>query len=247
LKDRIIRAAVIGLCSVSASVAFAGPAQTLSDGSVKIAEGVYQRTEPDGTIIRMAYGDAGARYERELLTTKIEGIKAHARTTNLTKDELDTLAEAENALAALPPPQISSSPQPLLTTSNGGLCQGFNYGLDVHLVAGSVGATVVSRASINLDGFGPPATFTAISARASSTVTPMGQSSITVTRSNTTGNGVTSVADWNVGPVTTPGVLSSTACTASASSSVSVTSPNCPGGSAFVSLNKTYTTCVSAP
>ena len=67
MKDRIIRAAVIGLCSVNASVAFAGPTQTLSDGSVKIAEGVYQRTEPDGTIIRMAYGDAGARYERELL------------------------------------------------------------------------------------------------------------------------------------------------------------------------------------
>ena len=44
------------------------------DAWQRIAPGVYQRTEVDGSTTRMAYGDDGAKYDRAMLEARVREL-----------------------------------------------------------------------------------------------------------------------------------------------------------------------------
>lgn len=242
LMNKITRNALFCLYA-SPLLAFAGAPKPSPDGSTQIAEGVFQRTEADGTIVRAAYGAAGAAYDRQVINANIAEIDSLARTRELSKGEADQLAANREALAGLPT-GMSSSPRPD-TVSKGTLCNRFYYGLDEHFVVGNIGATSVTRAAISSDGFGPPPNFISSLAYASASVKPYGGSTTTVFHSAQS-TPLDSIADLNFG-VVIPSYPSSNTCTGSGYSYVTLKSSECTGGTGFVSLTKSYTTCASVP
>ena len=211
MNTQTLYLATLCLSYIAASGVMAREPALSSDGTVKIAQGVYQRTEPDGSVTRMAYGAAGAQYDRNELKGRIAKLNSDAAIGAGPGDKEKTLAQLQEALAGIPSTK-PFSPTPL-AAQPGTLCGSFNYGLDSHFVVGIDGATTVARAIINPDAFGPPATYTSIYGYASATLSPSGYPSRTVTRSSTNGNPLTAMADWNIGYVSTPAPLGTSACT----------------------------------
>ncbi len=216
-----------------------------------VADGVLVHEDPDGTTTRMAFGEAGIRYDRTWIgerIAKLTSLVAQGGATDGDIAELASLREALRGLADTGSVKSAAEPVPAISTS-GYLCASyFTYAFDSHLVAGPVGATAVARVLFDIPAFGPPPAVTSIAQYDRAVVTPRGGSAITSTHSlNSSLINPSAIADWHYNPLGSGTFAGSSSCTASTYAYVQVTAPVCTGGVGFVSQTKSYPTCVSAP
>ena len=230
----------------------AEPADT-SEGWKQVAEGVFESTDANGVTTRMAYGDAGAQFDRQVIESEIAAIRGRMKAGTITEADDALLRAHQDALDGLPVDFGKGNDFGLMTSSTGLLCSTFRYALDSHLMVGGAGALAVSRAAFSERQPGPvlPVTSETIFSRA--TVTPSSGSPITVSNTTTSSAGgpvpVLSIADYEV-PALPSGSFSyftSASCSASTYASISIASQRCTGGTGFVSQTKSYPTCVSTP
>ena len=224
-----------------------------SDNWIAVADGVFEQTDADGTVTRVAHGLGGARYDRQMLEAEIEEFLSERSARDLTADEHDHLMALETALDGIP---VASGPQP----KSGGpqinvsqynlLCGGsVAANLDTHLVVGRLGATAVARGVVSYDGFGPPLPPpTGGTLYSQAKITPVGAPVVTVTKTVPFG-GVwqTAIADYRAEGWTNGSQLGSSGCTAYTYSYTSFSGPGCVAGNNFASLTKNYATCVTTP
>jgi hypothetical protein len=251
MNAKVLFAASFALASFSSVSGAISPddSELLRAGWLQTNPGVYTLTDGDVSY-RLSMGTEGARYEKQLLTAHYSDLlqrKSSSKSSNIDSE----LADIVDALAVIPD-KADGAVRPF-TATTGSLCGSFNYGLDSHFVVGSVGATAISRVNIGELNFGPPVVPTAAASHNSATVTPESGAGSVVTSSHSTSiwgdQAPSAVAAWQL-PLATwddQGNIIAANCTASTLSSVSITASGCSGGTGFMSLSKTYSTCVSSP
>jgi hypothetical protein len=222
---------------------------TRNDGFTKIAEGVYEKIDADGNITRMAYGDAGADFDRENINNRIAAIEQKSRPGSPSQDEVNELANLQEALAGLPSEQTGVPSEKAMPISpqvsvRNTFCSSWFSDLDTQLVVGSVAASAIARAGLEPDAVGPVLQYGNLTVYTSATITPSGGASpITVTHSSTSTQALTALADSNLGYAAGP--IGPSGCTASTYSYLSASNTACP--LRFVSQTKSYTSCVTTP
>lgn len=251
MKTNIAICAIVASFVASSAMA-SGPIDLESGGWVQLAEGVYQREEPDGTITRMGFDAGGASYDRHVLEEQIAALAGEASRNGADVEE--ELAELEAALAGIPVVDLAqrkSAPAAEIQSSQTGiLCGHWAYAFDSHLSVGKIGATATARTGVGSDGVDPPLSVSSATQYARAVLTPSGGTAITTT--NTLPNLSTWMApatsDWiQTNAADSP--LTSSSCTASTFSYVSVTAgTSCtPSSGGYASMTKNYATCVTTP
>jgi hypothetical protein len=244
----------LALAALSAAVsisAFAGKPSaddvfSAADGWSRIADGVYERAEADGSVSRFAFGPGGAAYERARLERELADLSAQFPAGVDAERALEArIADTRAAIDAIPD-KVDNGIEPM-TTTTGTICGTWVYHWDYHFVAGDDGATSISRILLTADPFGPivppPA---GVSQTATAVVTPSGGSPTPVSNTGTTYKSTTSAIDeWDGTNIL--GSINSGSCTGSASFSVTVTPGFTCGGSPFVSGFHNFTSCVTSP
>lgn len=233
----------------SSSFAASPDQNLLSQGWKKIENGVYQKVDIDGVQTTLAFGPAGAQRDFDRLSARYETLTRQAGVDTAAKNESEEASELLTALAGIPR-NSGGGVQPM-AAEWGQLCNGsYRYGLDSHFVVGTIGATAVARAAIGAPAFGPHPVPTAVAQYENAKVTPKsGFGSVansTVSNSSFTALNP-AVANWLLPDFANSVGVDSTKCTGSTYAYVSVTDAGCPGGSAFVSMTKSYPSCVSSP
>ena len=233
------------------ALAFGGMAYASSDdptafqnGWTKLADGVFERREIDGSSTRVGIGQGGAWYDRSILAGKISSLSnkvANGLASDAEKANLDDLETELNSIPVNP----SSSVSPL-SSSTGWVCGSNYYALDSHFAVGKGGATPVSRSHWGFTLWGPQPPYpdvVALYARAQ--LTPNGGSTITVIK---TGSDISlapvAIVDWKKG-IWDNEMVTSSDCSASTYTTITVSSAECKVP-AFVSLTKTYPTCTGS-
>lgn len=249
MKTLIIPIAGIVL-SACAGAAFAADLAMASVNWKKLADGVYEQTDADGTVTRLAYGSGGARYDRARLSADIGRLSNKAANGLADSAELRLLQNQQEALRNVP--AQADAPIRVESTQSGYICDHFAYALDTHLVAGKGGATAISRAEVSLAQPGPILPVTAMSIAEDARITPTGSTQIIVSKTaNLSSPSVPpAIVDWT--PVDTSSGfpwLTATSCTAETNSSIQLTttSASCTGSTAYVSLHKAYSQCITTP
>jgi len=240
------------LSIVITSSVFAGENNSTLGDWKKVADSVYEQTDANGTVTRMAYGASGARYDRSVLSAKIGQLANKVANGSATDDEKDSLQELQGALAGISTgtAKEGGSVQPM-DSQSGLLCNVLRYDFDSHFTVGLTGATPISRAALSTRLPGPPPiSVNAATIYTNSSVTPTGLSPISVTKTATLASTtpLSAIADWGKNPIGTYSAVATTDCKASTYSyiQVSVTGP-CTGIGSFASLTKSYTQCVNSP
>lgn len=251
MKTNIATCAIVASFVASSAMA-SGPIDLESGGWIPLAEGVYQREDPDGTVTRVGFDAGGASYDRHVLEEKISVLSGEASRNGA--DVEAELAELEAALAGIPVVDLTqrkSAPSAEIQSSQTGvLCGHWAYAFDSHLSVGKIGATVTARTGVGSDDLGPPLSISSATQYARAVLTPSGGTAITTT--NTLPDLSTwmapSTSDWiKINAANYP--LTSSSCTASTFSYVSVTAgTTCtPSSGGYASMTKNYATCVTAP
>jgi len=244
----------LALAALSAAVsisAFAGKPSaddvfSSADGWSRVADGVYERPESDGSVSRFAFGPGGAAYERARLGRELATLSSQFPADADAERALEKrIADVRAAIDAIPD-KVDNSIEPMSTTT-GTICGTWVYHWDYHFVAGDDGATSISRIVVTADPFGPivpPPS--AVSQTVTATVTPTGGSPTPVSNTGTTYKNTTSAIDeWDATNLL--GSINSGSCTGSASFNLTVTPGFTCGGSPFASGSHPFTTCVSSP
>lgn len=238
----------------TASIAAAASSIDLdSDGWVKLAEGVYQREDVDGSVTRLGFDAGGAQYDRTLLENEIRALEDKIAFDGKNAGTAAELAELKRALAGIPvvDPVAKSSPGAQIMSSQSGVLCGFiTYSFDSHLSVGKVGATATARTAYGPDAIGPSPIASGITQYAQAKVSPAGETAITVTKSLSTD------ANW-MAPATADWVKANSAnypvgtssCTAYTQSYISMSASNgcTPSSGGYASMTKNYTSCVTTP
>jgi hypothetical protein len=220
----------------------------------KVADGVYESMDSLGNSTRMAFGEAGAAFDRDWLTSNNDAIKQRLATGRATEGDEELLRSNEQALEGMNFLPVMAGLPSLNDSMSGDLCGRFSYSFDSHLVVGKTGALAVERTAFSGRQPGPPMTLNDGTFFARAIVTPNGGSAITTTNSATLSGGgtvpVLSIASYNE-PGLPSGILSpfyAASCTAQTYAYISLsTGAGCVGIGPYVSRLKTYSTCVSAP
>jgi hypothetical protein len=112
---------------------------------IEVATNVFQATESDGSITRMAFGDEGKAYDVAVIADEIRQLdrRISANGTAALQDK-KSQNELEQALAGMSDDSFELGPRPLVT-DGGVLCGEFPFELDSHFAVGKVGATAVAR------------------------------------------------------------------------------------------------------
>jgi hypothetical protein len=239
--------AILSACVGTALAADPGPA---SGNWKRLAEGVYEQADADGSVTRIAYGTGGVRYDRAWLTAEVRRLSNKVANGLASEQDVHLLQRRQDALRSLP--AKADAPIQVTSTQSGYICDHFAYAFDTNLAAGKGGATAISRAAVSLAQPGPilPVTAMAISEEAS--ITPTGGTELTVTKSaNLSSPSVQpAIVDWTPAD-TSSGYpwVSATSCTAETNASIQLTttSASCSGSAAYVSLHKSYSQCVTSP
>lgn len=238
---------VFSACTGAAIAADLGMA---SGNWKKLANGVYEQTDADGNVTRIAYGSGGARYDRARLSADIDRLGNKAANGLADAAELRLLQTQQEALRNVP--ASADAPIRVESTQSGSICDHFDYALDSHFIAGKGGATAISRAEVSLAQPGPILPVTAMSIAEDARITPTGASQIIVSKSaNLSSSSVPpAIVDWT--PVDTSSGfpwLTSTSCIGETNSSIQLTttSASCAGATAYVSLHKAYSQCITSP
>jgi hypothetical protein len=244
----------LALAALSAAVsisAFAGKPSaddvfSSTDGWSRVADGVYERAESDGSVSRFAFGPGGAAYERARLERELAGLSSQFPANADAERALEKrIADVRAAIEAIPD-KVGNGIEPM-TTVTGTICGTWVYHWDYHLVAGDDGATSISRIVLTVDPGGPvvPAP-SAVSQTATASVTPTGGTPTPVSKTGTTYKSTTSAIDeWDATNLI--GSINAGSCTGSASFSMNVTPGFTCGSSPFVSSSHTFATCVTSP
>jgi hypothetical protein len=252
MSMRICGLAFSVLCAF-AGHAFAQEAESLR-GWDKLADGVYQQTDARGVVTRIAYGSEGAAFERERLLTEIQRRTAAAGKRGTTDDDVEAIARLQNALDNVP--LSASVPVSPTGATTGLICGRFAYALDSSFLVGGGGVDAISRASVSLNQDGPLLGVTVQNLHAEASVSPKPPfttpATVSVVKNTTTSSTLAAaIADWAPTSVMGGGVASiaATQCYGStyASIQLSTTSSSCTGSAAFVSLSKSYPSCVNMP
>ena len=254
MKNAIIPMVLSMACA--AGLAGTSHAQDFASGNwVAVADGVWEQTSADGTVTRVAHGQAGANHDRQVLEAEIDGFLAERAMRELTADEHDHVMALEAALEVVPAaadvqpksggPQIKASQYNLL-------CGGsVAANLDTHLVVGRLGATAVARGVVSYDGFGPPLpppTSGTLYSYARITPAAGGGSMVSDTKTVPFG-GVwqTATANYRLENMANGATLGASACSAYTQSYTSFSGPGCTVANNYASLIKNYATCVTTP
>jgi hypothetical protein len=244
----------LALAALSAAVsisAFAGKPSAddvfnAADGWSRVADGVYERAEADGSVSRFAYGPGGAAWERARLERELASLSSQFPADADAERALEKhIADVRAAIDAIPD-KVDNSIEPMSTTT-GTICGTWVYHWDYSFVAGDDGATSISRILLTADPFGPivPAP-AAVSQTATATVTETGGSPTPVSKTGTTYKSTTSAIDeWDA--TNQLGAIGSGSCTGSASFSMTVTPGFTCGGSPFASGSHSFASCVTSP
>jgi len=216
----------------------------------KIADGVYEQADVGGVSTRLAFGSGGAAFERARLSKEIDERVAAASKRGGSEEDVQSIAALQEALANVPL-SAAASVRPASSTT-GLVCSRFAYAFDSSFVAGKGGVDALSRATIDLAQPGPPVAVTVQSLYADATVTPTGKPAITVVKSTNAANMlVAAIADWAPADTAYGGGLTnigSASCTGQTNASIQIsTSSPCSGAAGFVSLSKSYSSCVTSP
>ncbi len=235
--------------TVSASAGNTNDSSLLKAGWIQSSPGVYTMTE-DGVEYQLSMGTEGALHDIAKLNERYNDLALKSM-TSLSSGDAQEVADLEGAIAGIP--EKADGDISPMTTSSGTMCGEFNYYLDSHFVVGGIGAAAVSRAFVGELNFGAPVLPSAVSMHTSATVTPasgLGSTVSSAYTSSTWGSQPNvALASWQVpasafgdaGPVT------SSSCTASTYQYVSLTGGTCSPTAGFMSLTKSYPTCVSSP
>jgi hypothetical protein len=136
----------------------------LGERAIPIAKGVYEVQLPSGEKIRVAFGQAGLKYDVARLraeTSALRGKIAQDGSTQATANRLrlltHELAGLERQMAEEERPLGSPRSVTADSSVDGFICSGYAYHLDGGHNPGMVGGTTWGEASVGPDGFGPPA------------------------------------------------------------------------------------------
>lgn len=238
---------VLSACAGAAIAADPGMA---SGTWKKLTDGVYEQTDADGAVTRIAYGSGGARYDRERLSADVDRLGNKAANGLADAAELRLLQAQQAALRNIP--AKADAPVHVESTQSGYICDHFAYAIDSHLVAGKGGATAISRAEVSLAQPGPILPVTAMNISEDARITPTGSTQIIVSKSADMSSPSVppAIVDWT--PVDTSSGfpwLTATSCTAETNASIQLTttSASCNGSAAYVSLHKAYSQCITTP
>lgn len=233
---------------IATTIISVGSAQA-SDTWKEIAKGVYQTTDPDGSTTTMAYGTDGADYDRLKLQRVANGLRSKLSIDGASADDARALADTLRAIEGIPSKaQAQITP---MTSTNGGICSGYNYRFDSQLVTGQIGATAVARGIAYIPPFAPmPPGPTSSVTYVSATITPHTGSNVTSSNSiNSMQQPVGTSINWNMDGTGLSGgyTVGSNSCTASTFSYISLTGGLCGSTGGYVSQSKSYTSCVTSP
>lgn len=252
MKNRILVCATLASLA-AASGATAGRIDLESGGWVRLAEGVYQREDADGTVTRLGFDAGGALYDRQVLEKEIADLTARIAWNGADAGLEARLADLETALAGIPvvDPMERKPSAGIMSSQTGVLCGYWAYGFDSHLVVGKTGATVTARTGVGSDTLGTAPFVTSATQHASATLTPSagGGSPIATIQSlpNLSTWMAPSTSDWVKNDAANNPVTASS-CTADTLSYVSITAGSCsPSSGGYASMTKNYPTCVTAP
>lgn len=231
--------------------AFAQESKLLRDWD-KVADGVYQQIDADGVVTRLAYGSDGAAYDRERLSKEIQRRSAAAGKHGATDEEVEAIAKLQEALDNVPL-SAGGSVSPMSSTT-GTLCTRFNYAFDSSFLVGKAGVDAISRASVSLNQDGPIIGVTVQGLHAEATVSPKSPyttpATVNVVKSTTTSSTLAAaIADWAPTSLMGGGVasISTAQCLGSTYASIQIATSSCSGSAGFVSLSKSYPSCVNTP
>jgi hypothetical protein len=246
---RLALATLAAAISVAATAAAPAAENVFSatDGWARIADGVYQRQQADGTVTRFAYGSGGAAFERARLEGDLARMQAQFPADADGERALERRIDGVRAALAAIPEKAGGGISPM-STSSGLICNRWQYDFDTHLVVGAAGATAVSRVVLTPDPSGttmqPPPS--AVSQSTEAEVTGFG-SFISSSNSGITYRNATSTAADSPG-VNLSGPVGPTACTAHTESQIHVTpGVPCAGQLPFVSTSTDYNNCTTSP
>lgn len=236
--------------AIAASAFAAAPSAddifSAADGWSRIANGVYERHEADGSISRFAYGAGGAAFERARLEGEITDLSSQFPADAAGERALEgRIADARKTLAAIPD-KAGEGIVPMSTTT-GMICGTWVYHYDYAFNVGDDGATAISRILLTANPAGPivppPA---GVSQTVTSIATKAGGSPSPVSNTGTTYESTTSaLAEWDA--TNQLGPINSNSCTGSSSFSMTVTPGFTCGGSPFVSASHLFGSCVNVP
>ena len=239
------------ICCAFAGNAFAQESELLRNWD-KVADGVYQQTDADGVVTRLAYGSDGAAYDHARLSKEIQQRSAAAGKHGATDEDVEAIAKLQEALDNVPL-SADASVSPMSSTT-GTLCDRFNYAFDSSFLVGSGGVDAISRASINLAQDGPIIGVTVQGLHAEASVSPKSPyttpATVNVVKNTTTSKTLAAaIADWAPTGAADGGVSSipATRCFGSTYASIQINTSSCSGSAAFVSLSKSYPSCVNTP
>jgi hypothetical protein len=136
----------------------------LGERAVQIANGVYQVQLPSGEQIRVAFGQEGLKYDIARLRAETSALRSKLAQDGNAQATANRLRLLSHALAGLEQ-QMAEEERPLgsprsITADasvHGAICSGYVYHLDGGHTPGMVGGTTWGEASVEPDGFGPPA------------------------------------------------------------------------------------------
>lgn len=247
-RSMVTMSVVLGLAFSAAASAD----DASKSGWKQIAPGVYQATDADGTVTRMAYGAEGARYDRGVLNAEIDALVDKVANGLGTEQDARSIDELRLALDGIPDPGAETSraggaPQPA-AADTGLLCGFFSTALDSHFAVGAGGASSIARVGFAGSGFGPPVALNSIAQYARATLTPSGGAQITNTQSNATSAELPiAQVNWRKGIGDGAFVVAGD-CSATTYSYIQITAGNgsCTGAAGFVSQTKNYTQCVGS-
>jgi hypothetical protein len=242
-RRKILCAAAISF----AATAFASEPSLVLDGTwTKLAENVYQTTNPDGSTTRLAWGNGGAKYERLLVSREI--LEVSNRVANGNVDEVDHLANLKKKLDYIP--LSAQDPDQIETATSGIICGRYKYDLDAQFAVGKMGATAIARSEVGIDGVAPPPPNpTSSSLYNESKIMPYGGTAIDVVTSNSGAGFVTApptaIVDWQ--KLSYRDIFLSD-CSGMENAAVNVTGGNCtgPGLPGFISVTNNQSTCASS-
>jgi len=245
-----VLAAGIASSAIALSATGAAPSPddifSATDGWSRVADGVYERPEADGSVSRFAFGAGGAAYERARLEGELAELAAQFPADAAGEQALEQrIADARAALAAIP--EKGGDGIVPMSTTTGMICGTWKYHWDYHFTVGDDGATAISRILLTDNPAGPivPPPV-AVSQSATAVATKAGGSPTPVTNTGSTYKNTTSAVDaWD--GVNISGSINAGSCTGSASFTLNVTPGFTCGGSPFVSMSVPFTTCVTVP
>lgn len=255
-----IATAVLALCATSAMAATSNV--QWNNGALagweRVADGVYRHTDENGVTTQLAFGEGGAKFDAEHLSSQLDELDSSAEFARRDKEAVSQRDSLMKALQGIPDTRLGLAPVVPLTTDFGSMCGGnYDYAFDSTFYVGAVGATAIARSGFGIPDWGPPAPYPSyIRQYANAQVVPHGilpSGSIgwlpAISSTQTSSSEATAppaIASW-VPYTYTYGTVGSGSCKGTTFAQVTITSAGCTPSHTYVSQTKTYPSCVNTP